>query len=61
VPREGIEPSWDYSRTILSRVRLPVPPPRLPCSWDVLVPVEVGNLVPPANHKHSFQLDYHIL
>ncbi len=29
VPREGIEPSWGYPRTILSRVRLPVPPPRL--------------------------------
>ena len=28
VPREGIEPSWTRARTILSRVRLPIPPPR---------------------------------
>ena len=27
VRREGIEPSWDYSRRILSPVRLPIPPP----------------------------------
>ncbi len=28
VPREGIEPSWNYFHTSLSRARLPIPPPR---------------------------------
>ncbi len=28
VPKVGIEPTWACARTILSRVRLPVPPLR---------------------------------
>ena len=28
VPRGGIEPPWDFSRQILSLMRLPISPPR---------------------------------
>ncbi len=31
VPRERIELSWGCPRTILSRLRLPIPPPRQQC------------------------------
>ncbi len=28
MPRVGVEPTWDYSRQILSLVRIPISPPR---------------------------------
>ncbi len=30
MPRAGLEPAWAQARSILSRVRLPIPPPRRP-------------------------------
>ena len=34
VPREGLEPSWDCSRQILSLLRLPISPSRLKFDLD---------------------------
>src|SRR5690625_3308610 len=40
MPRAGLEPAWACARSILSRVRLPIPPPRLTAK-DNTAPAEV--------------------
>lgn len=43
MPEAGIEPAQDYSRGILSPLRLPVPPPgHIKIGTSVLLQAEVG-------------------